>query len=142
MIKLPKLAALLLLCLASTTNAQETAALYSPNGQSNDGMIKEQPARMLYADTLLNKVNEVENIIVLDDNNESYTFSEGQLGEDEDFSGTTAMISSNDDYFLSEVGYRCLKGNVITIPFFFAVFVDDCMYGIRIFNRDCGGILL
>ena len=100
MFKLTKITALLLLGFVSTTNAQEAQAL---NGQ---GMIKEQPARMLYADTLLNKANTADNIILIDDNNESYTFSEGQLGEDEDFSGTTAMISSNDDYFLSEVGYR------------------------------------
>ena len=99
MTKLIKTAALLMLCFVSTTNAQEATVA----GQK---MLKEQPARMLYADTLLNKVNEVENVIIIDDNNESYTFSEGQLGEDEDFSGTTAMISSNDDYFLSEVGYR------------------------------------
>lgn len=106
MIKLTKFATLLLLCFASTADAQEVTALYSQNGQGNNGIIKEQPARTLYADTLLNNINEVENIIILDDNNESYTFSEGQLGEDEDFSGTTAMISSNDDYFLSETGYR------------------------------------
>ena len=99
MTKLTKFAALLLLCSAFTANAQATKDI----GQD---MIKEQPARMLYADTLLNKTNTVDNIILIDDNNESYTFSEGQLGEDEDFSGTTAMISSNDDYFLSEVGYR------------------------------------
>ncbi len=99
MTKLTKFAALLLLCFVSATNAQEAQAL---NGQ---GMIKEQPARMLHADTLLNKTNTVDNIIVINDDNESYTFSEGQLGEDEDFAGTTAMISSNDDYFLSEVGY-------------------------------------
>ena len=95
MTKLTKIVALLLLCFVSMANAQGAQTL---NGQ---GMTKEQPARMLHADTLFNKTNEVENIIILDDNNESYTFSEGQLGEDEDFSGTTAMISSNDDYFLS-----------------------------------------
>ena len=102
MTKLTKFAALLLLCSVSTANAREAAI----TGQGGDGRIKEQPARMFHADTLLNRVNEVENVIILDDNNESYTFSEGQLGEDEDFAGTTAMISSNDDYFLSEVGYR------------------------------------
>ncbi len=102
MTKLTKIAALLLLCFVSTANAQEVPSL----GQESNGRIKEQPARMLHADTLLNKSNTVDNIIVINDDNESYTFSEGQLGEDEDFSGTTAMISSNDDYFLSEVGYR------------------------------------
>ena len=102
MTKLTKFAALLLLCLVSATSAQEATIAT----QSIDGRLKEQPARMLHADTLLNKANTVDNIILIDDNNESYTFSEGQLGEDEDFSGTTAMISSTDDYFLSEVGYR------------------------------------
>ena len=99
MFKPTKIAALLLLGFVSTAVAQEVQTL------NREGMIKEQPARMLYADTLLNKANTVDNIIVINDDNESYTFSEGQLGEDEDFAGTTAMVSSNDDYFLSEVGY-------------------------------------
>ena len=76
MFKLTKITALLLLGFVSTTNAQEAQAL---NGQ---GMIKEQPARMLYADTLLNKANTEDNIFLIDDNNESYTFTEGQHGED------------------------------------------------------------
>ena len=98
-----KFVALLLLGLVTTANAQATG---SSESNEKSGKIKQQPSRMLYADTLLNKSNSVDNVIVIDDNKESYTFSEGQLGEDEDFSGTTAMISSNDDYFLSEVGYR------------------------------------
>ncbi len=100
MTKLTKFAALLLLFFVSATNAQEATTV------AQGKLLKEQPARMLHADTLLNKSNQMDNIIVINDDNESYTFSEGQLGEDEDFSGTTAMISSNDDYFLSEVGYR------------------------------------
>ena len=99
MFKPTKIAALLLLGFVSTAVAQEVQTL------NREGMIKEQPARIFYADTLLNKANTVDNIIVINDDNESYTFSEGQLGEDEDFAGTTAMVSSNDDYFLSEVGY-------------------------------------
>ena len=75
---------------------------------NREGMVKQQPARFFYADSLLlGESDAIDNVITLDgDDNESYTFSEGQLGEDEDFAGTTAMISSNDDYFLSEVGYR------------------------------------
>ena len=97
-----KFVALLLFGLVTTANAQATG---SSESNEKSGKIKQQPSRMLYADTLLNKSNSIDNIIVIDDNNESYTFSEGQLGEDDDFSGTTAMVSSNDDYFLSEVGY-------------------------------------
>ena len=104
MVKLSEFAAFLSLCFACITgaNAQEQPAM-----QNREGLIKQPPARQLYADTLLNKdANKVNNIITIsDDNNESYTFSEGQLGEDDDYAGTTAMISSNDDYFLSEVGY-------------------------------------
>ena len=104
MVKLSEFAAFLSLCFACITgaNAQEQPAM-----QNREGLIKQPPARQLYADTLLKKdAYSVNNIITIsDDNNESYTFSEGQLGEDDDYAGTTAMISSNDDYFLSEVGY-------------------------------------
>lgn len=130
MTKLTRIAALLLLGFVSTANAQESSTLESTNSQGS-GMIKQQPARMLYADTLLNKANEVENIIVLDDNNESYTFSEGQLGEDEDFAGTTAMVSSNDDYFLSEVGY-------LFSPMRFRIRAYESMYN----NVYANGVLL
>ena len=130
MTKLTRIAALLLLGFVSTANAQESSTLESTNSQGS-GMIKQQPARMLYADTLLNKANEVENIIVLDDNNESYTFSEGQLGEDEDFAGTTAMVSSNDDYFLSEVGY-------LFSPMRFRIRAYESMYN----NVYANGVLI
>ena len=130
MTKLTRIAALLLLGFVSTANAQESSTLESTDSQGS-GMIKQQPARMLYADTLLNKANEVENIIVLDDNNESYTFSEGQLGEDEDFAGTTAMVSSNDDYFLSEVGY-------LFSPMRFRIRAYESMYN----NVYANGVLI
>ena len=99
MIKLSKFIVFLLLCFVSTANAQVAKAL-------RQGMVKEQPARMLHADTLFNKANTVENTVANDDDNESYNFFEGQLGENEDFPGTTAMISSDDDYFLSNAGFR------------------------------------
>ena len=130
MIKLPKIAALLLLGLMTQANAQSASTLENTESQGT-GRIKEQPARMLYADTLLNKANAVENIIVLDDNNESYTFSEGQLGEDEDFAGTTAMVSSNDDYFLSEVGY-------LFSPMRFRIRAYESMYN----NVYANGVLI
>ena len=97
MTKLSKFAALLLLCSVAVANAQVATT------KEMNGMIRQQPARMLYADSLQN--NSVDNTIVIDNDNESYTFSESQLGDDDDFSSTTTMVSSNDDYFLSEVGY-------------------------------------
>ena len=130
MIKLPKIAALLLLGLMTQANAQSASTWENTESQGT-GRIKEQPARMLYADTLINKANAVENIIVLDDNNESYTFSEGQLGEDEDFAGTTAMVSSNDDYFLSEVGY-------LFSPMRFRIRAYESMYN----NVYANGVLI
>lgn len=130
MVKLTELAAFLSLCIACITgaNAQEQSAI-----KEKDGMTKQPPARMLYADTLLVKeANEVNNVITLsDDNNESYTFSEGQLGEDDDFAGTTAMVSSNDDYFLSEVGY-------LFSPMRFRIRAYESMYN----NVYANGVLL
>lgn len=125
MFKPTKIAALLLLGFVSTAVAQEVQTL------NREGMIKEQPARIFYADTLLNKANTVDNIIVINDDNESYTFSEGQLGEDEDFAGTTAMVSSNDDYFLSEVGY-------LFSPMRFRIRAYDSQYN----NVYANGVLL
>ncbi len=130
MVKLTELAAFLSLCIACITgaNAQEQSAI-----KEKDGMTKQPPARMLYADTLLVKeANEVNNVITLsDDNNDSYTFSEGQLGEDDDFAGTTAMASSNDDYFLSEVGY-------LFSPMRFRIRAYESMYN----NVYANGVLL
>lgn len=78
--------------------------------QKDDGRVLQLPPRNQNIDSLFFDAEKKDNIIFLDDfngeNNDSYTFTEGQLGDDEDFAGTTAMISSNDDYFLSEVGYR------------------------------------
>ena len=130
MIKFFKSAALLLLCFAwnsATAQAQDTAT-----GQAVDrsGLIRAVPPRTLTADTLL--VNAASNIITLsDDNNESYTFSEGQLGEDDDYAGTTAMVSSNDDYFLSEVGY-------LFSPMRFRVRAYESMYN----NVYANGVLI
>ena len=139
MVKSLKLAATLLLCAAwISAEAQDNglAAMETGNGKStslNNRPVKQQPSRMLFADTLLVKeANEVNNIITIsDDNNESYTFSEGQLGEDDDYSGTTAMISSNDDYFLSEVGY-------LFSPMRFRIRAYESMYN----NVYANGVLL
>lgn len=107
MSKSPKFAVILFALSACLASLQLQAQEHNIAKSEKDGMIKQQPARFFYIDSLLLKEAEaVDNIITLnDDENESYTFSEGQLGEDEDFAGTTAMTSSNDDYFLSEVGY-------------------------------------
>lgn len=125
-----KFAAFLLLCLACITgaNAQEQSAT-----KTGDGKIKQPPARMLYADTLLLKeANAVDNVITInDEGNESYTFSEGQLGDDDDYAGTTAMVSSNDDYFLSEVGY-------LFSPMRFRVRAYESMYN----NVYANGVLI
>ena len=125
-----KFAAFLLLCLACITgaNAQE-----QPATQAKNGKIKQPPARMLYADTLLLKeANAVDNVITInDEGNESYTFSEGQLGDDDDYAGTTAMVSSNDDYFLSEVGY-------LFSPMRFRIRAYESMYN----NVYANGVLM
>ena len=113
MSKFLKIVALFALCLGTVsiteTQAQETATESNKFvSKLDNGMVRQLPARNQFpTDTLLQKeADKASNIIILsDDSNESYTFSEGQLGEDEDFTGTTAMVSSNDDYFLSEVGY-------------------------------------
>ena len=128
MIKSLKFAAFLLLCIAYTTGANAQG-----QAQAKDGMIKQPPARQLYADTLLVKeANALDNVITLsDDNNESYTFSEGQLGEDDDYAGTTAMVSSNDDYFLSEVGY-------LFSPMRFRIRAYESMYN----NVYANGVLI
>ena len=135
MIKLFKPAALLLLCLAGATGsavqAQEMSA--SSTGQKKEGLIKQQPSRMLFADTLLTgEASRMSNVITIsDDNNDSYTFSESQLGDDDDYAGTTAMTSSNDDYFLSEVGY-------LFSPMRFRVRAYESMYN----NVYANGVLL
>ena len=96
----------------SHTQAQDNATDNVFVSKKEDGRVLQLPPRHQIPDTLLTSPKDDlnSNIIILDDlgndGNESYTFSEGQLGEDEDFAGTTAMVSSNDDYFLSEVGYR------------------------------------
>lgn len=135
MVRFSKFAALLLLCLAGTASngVQAHGMSASSSDQDKEGLVKQQPARMLYADTLLLKeANEVSNIITIsDDNNEAYTFSEGQLGDDDDYAGTTAMVSSNDDYFLSEVGY-------LFSPMRFRIRAYESMYN----NVYANGVLL
>ena len=130
MSKFSKIAALLLLC-SAWCNA--TGAWAQGTATQDGGLKKQHPSRMLLADTLLVKeANAVDNVITIsDDNNESYTFSEGQLGEDDDFAGTTAMVSSNDDYFLSEVGY-------LFSPMRFRIRAYESMYN----NVYANGVLI
>ena len=129
MVKISKIAALLLLCFAWCSTGTMAQVIAEPG----KGLKKQRPSRMLQADTLLLKeANEASNVITLgDDNNESYTFSEGQLGEDDDFAGTTAMVSSNDDYFLSEVGY-------LFSPMRFRIRAYESMYN----NVYANGVLI
>ena len=129
MVKISKIAALLLLCFAWCSTDTMAQVIAEPG----KGLKKQRPSRMLQADTLLLKeANEASNVITLgDDNNESYTFSEGQLGEDDDFAGTTAMVSSNDDYFLSEVGY-------LFSPMRFRIRAYESMYN----NVYANGVLI
>ena len=133
MVKFLRLAAHLLLCLAwnsATAQSQDSAT-----GETRDtsGLVRAVPPRTLTTDTLLvNEASAVNNIIVIsDDNNESYTFSEGQLGDDDDYAGTTAMVSSNDDYFLSEVGY-------LFSPMRFRIRAYESMYN----NVYANGVLI
>ena len=128
MTRFSKFAALLLLCIACMTGANAQEQKHAMGSK-----IKQPPARQLYADTvLLKEADALDHVITIsDDNNESYTFSEGQLGDDDDYAGTTAMISSNDDYFLSEVGY-------LFSPMRFRVRAYESMYN----NVYANGVLL
>ena len=128
MTRFSKFAALLLLCIACMTGAYAQEQKHAMGSK-----IKQPPARQLYADTvLLKEADALDHVITIsDDNNESYTFSEGQLGEDDDYAGTTAMVSSNDDYFLSEVGY-------LFSPMRFRVRAYESMYN----NVYANGVLL
>lgn len=126
MVKLSKFAAFLSLFLAFAGSANAQGAQASDNGK-----ILMRPSNQIFADSLL-KENKVSNVITIaDDNNESYTFSEGQLGDDDDYAGTTAMISSNDDYFLSEVGY-------LFSPMRFRIRAYESMYN----NVYANGVML
>ena len=140
MIKNFKFAAILTLVIAwadaHCAQAQENSAMQDEKSllsRTEQEMKRQRPPRSLFADTLLLKESErADNVIVIsDDNNESYTFSEGQLGEDDDYTGTTAMISSNDDYFISEVGY-------LFSPMRFRIRAYESMYN----NVYANGVLL
>ena len=66
--------------------------------------IKRDPA-FHYADSL-NVQGTEDASIQQNDDRDAFTFIEGQLDEDEDvIQGSSTISSSNDDYFLSEVGY-------------------------------------
>ncbi len=91
--------ALLLFCCMSAigVSAQEEMKLNKE--------IKKDPMLRFAQDTvLLGEYNEM--LQASNDGKDSFTFSEGQLDDDEDLiQGSSSMVSSNDDYFLSEVGY-------------------------------------
>lgn len=96
--------ALLMLALLLYANMQATAQI----GKGKDGLnreIKRDPAMRLPSDSLL--LGETGGMDVhANDGKDSFIFSEGQLDEDEDvIQGASTMVTSGDDYFLSEVGY-------------------------------------
>lgn len=92
---------------AQTTevNTNLNRAPFNSNSAVNKE-IKKDPVKRLPMDTLLlGETSAIVNIATNDDK-DAFTFSEGQLNEDEDvIQGSSAITSSNDDYFLSEVGY-------------------------------------
>lgn len=95
---------LLMLALLLYANMQATAQI----GKGKDGLnreIKRDPAMRLPSDSLL--LGETGGMDVhANDGKDSFIFSEGQLDEDEDvIQGASTMVTSGDDYFLSEVGY-------------------------------------
>lgn len=96
--------ALLMLALLLYANIQAAAQI----GKGKDGLnreIKRDPAMRLPSDSLL--LGETGGMDVhANDGKDSFIFSEGQLDEDEDvIQGASTMVTSGDDYFLSEVGY-------------------------------------
>ncbi len=94
-----KYAALLFCCIWTTVlNAQSESRTLNKE-------IKKDPMFRFAKDSLLMSESDAMNK-TSDDGKDSFTFSEGQLDDDEDvIQGSSAMVSSNDDFFLSEVGY-------------------------------------
>lgn len=112
MSKLFKQTATLLLCLSIGLQTQAASMAENPDLQSEtqeklDKSIKRDPSYHFPQDTL--KVGEVQSNLhneAINDDKDAFTFAEGQLDEDEDvIQGSSTISSSNDDYFLSEVGY-------------------------------------
>lgn len=105
----------LLLCILSAplSMAQNTGSATVENRVPLNGnatldkeIKKDLQFRWAKDSTLLGEMNSLQKQSIKDDDKEAFTFSEGQLNEDEDIiQGASVMASSNDDYFLSEVGY-------------------------------------
>ena len=93
--------------------------------------IKKDPAFRFPSDTLL--LGEMQAIDAqANDGKDVFTFSEGQLDEDEDvIQGAATLTSSSDDYFLSEVGY-------LFSPMRFRIRAYENMYN----NMYANGVLL
>lgn len=86
-------------------SAQDTAVQNGKERGVLNKEIKRDPAFRFPKDTVL--LGEIQRDNVLsDEGKDAFTFSEGQLNEDEDIvQGSATISSSGDDYFLSEVGY-------------------------------------
>ena len=96
---------LLLAVISSVCATAQTAEGVASFGGEIDGVRKYRELRSDVDSALWDKNLNFEESYVNDDKN-SFTFSEGQLDDDEDvIQGSSAMTTSNDDYFLSEVGY-------------------------------------
>ncbi len=119
---------------AQTTEVGTTVnkAPFNSNAAMNKE-IKKDPLKRLPMDTLkLSGISSIENTTITNDDKDAFTFTEGQLDEDEDvIQGSSAMTSSNDDYFLSEVGY-------LFSPMRFRIRAYDNQYN----NVYANGILL
>lgn len=96
-----KYAALLLIgILLSQIDASAQNDIFFNGRDRLNKEIKRDPAIRQSRDSILWKDMAVEN------DKDAFTFTEGQLDEDEDIiQGSSTMTTSNDDYFLSEVGY-------------------------------------
>ena len=122
-----RIAALLLIFnLSGPTEASAQVDLLRQGKEKLDKSIKRDPAIRHLRDTVAAEE------LSLDNDKDAFTFSEGQLDEDEDvIQGSSTMTGSNDDYFLSEVGY-------LFSPMRFRVRAYENMYS----NVYANGVLL
>ena len=142
--KILKFASMLLLAIFCCTTG--AVATNSAVLQSNIRSVSDSTQRTIYIDRgkdLLNKEIKRDPIHTPDttllnqpsvtaNEYDAFTFSEGQLDEDEDvIQGSSTMTGSNDDYFLSEVGY-------LFSPMRFRIRAYENMYN----NVYANGVLL
>ncbi|MBR6649746.1 MAG: hypothetical protein IKL29_10280, partial [Bacteroidaceae bacterium] len=137
MTKLLKLATSLLLTLMVSTTGVFANAPQSDNKDAKDGF--DRGKKLLDRSIKRDKPYDIdttrvygESVIDAIDGKDAFTFSEGQLDEDEDvIQGASTMSTSSDDYFLSEVGY-------LFSPMRFRIRAYENMYN----NVYANGVLL